>query len=795
MFYNKKFWTYLLLMSLLALVGSQCGGSSPPSAALNGDPPLEQVSFHLQGQEAATYFRQGNYYRSQREYAKAIEAYNRAIALDPQYAAAYFGRAYTYHLIGEYEAAIAGYEQVIELDANYAVAYNNLAYLYADGLETNLMEAKDLALRALELEGNGQYRSTYLDTLGWVYYKSGMLDEAYVTLKEAIALESENLEIMAHWETVAAAWQAGSGGGAAYQIIIDGSGHTEGPLPVVFYALTDPSGKDVYPLGEGAFSLFGLYDSGSTKVRINGFPPPNRITGANWGNSDTGHLKLTEVRTVNLRLNGLNRRQADGSIPIGQPGTGFDPQIEVGNIAVKPENVNVSLIGAPVVNQIVAQIDYTTMVTDSPTGVSGPYMDFFWPGDTAIPTPDVALQLEPAGNLVSTDGATAGRRYWLRNVVFQQNGHTVSDQSGEYNFFFDTGTTVTLVNNRMAATLGLPFSAGEFNCFGGVNNGYVIDSVTMLGANGFYRVNHASVCWQDNQITTGDAVIGSNFFDQVQIMLDGPGNSLGVSGPGQYGDWPEAFPPPAEDTPKTPCDGVEVAGACWYLGGDSAPCDSVCVAHGGYDEATRTYTGSDGSPDQCRAVLQALQLPIDNFFETTQGGLGCFVIQNTSGNYFGYWDQRPTTAAATYSVPGRQRVCACGVSGRQSNVLEYAVDDEAEGQAPDLRRLAISYNNNTVDVTLDFHTDQTVIGEGNFVYLYGANRDMIRFNPTTFTLARDSEGDGHFEQNLYSGTVTHLSATSIRLTIPAQYLPDISQKKVWAYMMSSQDQTPDLFVQ
>jgi hypothetical protein len=107
------------------------------------------------------------------------------------------------------------------------------------------------------------------------------------------------------------------------------------------------------------------------------------------------------------------------------------------------------------------------------------------------------------------------------------------------------------------------------------------------------------------------------------------------------------------------CGGVEVGGYCWYLGADSVSCDAVCNSHGGYHEATRSFSGSDGSPSSCRSILDAMGLPIDDFYETKQGGIGCFVIPNTRGNYFGYWDDVPTSSSATYVTPGRRRICAC----------------------------------------------------------------------------------------------------------------------------------------
>jgi len=316
------------------------------------------------------------------------------------------------------------------------------------------------------------------------------------------------------------------------QIVVDGSGHLYGPLPVIFYALTALDGIDIYPLGDDAFSLFGLYDSGSTKVRINNLYPPNRVSGPNWNNSDAGHLKLTGVETVNLRLNGVNERRSDGSIPIGPLGSGNEPQVDVPKLAVMPDEVDVTLIGAPVVNQLIAVIDYTTLVTDQAmeyagTGVRPPSMYLYWPQEVK-PTPGISLKLESFGNLVSAD-ATPGYRYWLRDVDFQHGNSVANDQLMKFDYLFDTGTTMTLINDRVASSLALSSAEADFDCFGKTGAGYYLDSVTMHGFEGSYTIKNAAVCWAQDKIATGDAVIGSNFFDQVQIIVDGPGNILGIS--------------------------------------------------------------------------------------------------------------------------------------------------------------------------------------------------------------------------------------------------------------------------
>lgn len=652
------------------------------------------------------------------------------------------------------------------------------------------------------------------------------------------------------------------------EIVVDGSGHMYGPLPVIFYALTALDGMDIYPLGDGAFSLFALYDSGSTKVRINNLFPPNRVSGSNWDNSDAGHLKISGVETVNLRLNGVNERRSDGSIPMGPPESGNEAQVDVPKVAVMPEEVDVSLIGAPVVNQLIAVIDYTALLTDPAieyvgTGVYPPTVNLYWPNEVK-PTPGLSLKLEPFGNLVSAD-ATPGYRYWLRDIDFHHGNSVANDLLREFNYLFDTGTTMTIISDQVANVLQLSSAEADFDCFGKAGAGHYLDSVTMYGVDGRYTVKNAAVCWAQDKIGTGDAVIGSNFFDQVQIIVDGPGNMLGISEAGkevvihqeaekppeaeappveqpkevqpprvdlppggfegvvmeqgtgrkiegavisfvsedgsvkkevqsgqngyyqvelpisrytvsawhddylpfstgsgfyivpssqlQYGDITMEPKPKPEDIPvggfqgvvvdsasgagiagaliiferedgayrqdtqsdasgnyqinlpagrfwvtashgdyetystrpgffvlpgpgmqvgnifmkpkqgssggTTGCGGVQVGGFCWYFGADSASCDDVCSSHGGYHDATRSFAGSDGSPVSCRNVLDAMGLVVDDFYETKQGGIGCFALRNTKGNYIGYWDDVPTTSSGTYGVPGRQRICAC----------------------------------------------------------------------------------------------------------------------------------------
>ena len=50
------------------------------------------------------------------KYQEAIEAYTKAIELDPKYAVAYYGRGLIYVVLGDYRQAIRDYDKAIELD-------------------------------------------------------------------------------------------------------------------------------------------------------------------------------------------------------------------------------------------------------------------------------------------------------------------------------------------------------------------------------------------------------------------------------------------------------------------------------------------------------------------------------------------------------------------------------------------------------------------------------------------------------------------------------------------------------
>ena len=84
------------------------------------------------------------------------------------------------------DAAVDNYRKALAQDANATFAANNLAWLYAVYGKGNMDEAVRLAQSAVQT--NPEVPS-FVDTLGWVYYKKGLYAAAAEQLKKAVSVD------------------------------------------------------------------------------------------------------------------------------------------------------------------------------------------------------------------------------------------------------------------------------------------------------------------------------------------------------------------------------------------------------------------------------------------------------------------------------------------------------------------------------------------------------------------------------------------------------------------------------
>ncbi|MHB8533831.1 MAG: tetratricopeptide repeat protein [Sulfuricaulis sp.] len=104
----------------------------------------------------------------------------KAIPDDPQLS---MGLAGMYERNKNYDKAIATYERILDKQPGNDIAANNLASLLLDHStdSKSLKRAKELAVR---FESSTQ--PAFLDTLGWMYYRSGDMDKAIGVLEKVV---------------------------------------------------------------------------------------------------------------------------------------------------------------------------------------------------------------------------------------------------------------------------------------------------------------------------------------------------------------------------------------------------------------------------------------------------------------------------------------------------------------------------------------------------------------------------------------------------------------------------------
>ena len=117
-----------------------------------------------------------------------------ALARIPEDRQLQFTRAAALERLGRSDEAASLFQSLIDRDPSDAASANYLGYSWADRGE-NLEDALTLITRAVAIEPENP---AYLDSLGWVYYRLGDLDQAEYWLRKAVGLEAGDGTILAH---------------------------------------------------------------------------------------------------------------------------------------------------------------------------------------------------------------------------------------------------------------------------------------------------------------------------------------------------------------------------------------------------------------------------------------------------------------------------------------------------------------------------------------------------------------------------------------------------------------------
>jgi predicted Zn-dependent protease len=131
----------------------------------------------------------------------------------PAAKAARFLLGAAYERTGKREEAVAEFRRLLGADPEYHAALNYLGYMFAERGE-HLDEARKLVERAVALEPDN---GAYVDSLGWVYFRLGLLEDARATLERATRLEITDGTVEEHLGDVYGALGQPERASAAYR--------------------------------------------------------------------------------------------------------------------------------------------------------------------------------------------------------------------------------------------------------------------------------------------------------------------------------------------------------------------------------------------------------------------------------------------------------------------------------------------------------------------------------------------------------------------------------------------------
>jgi arylsulfatase A-like enzyme/Tfp pilus assembly protein PilF len=154
----------------------------------------------------------GNEHSRRGEFSSALDAFQRALALNPDYELAVTNMANTYRAMGRDEDALVGYRRVLELDPRSATAHQAIAQIFVD--QNKLDEAQAELNRALALQPE---MAAARNTLGALLLKRGKPEEGEREIRAALEKNAQlplahfNLALVAEgrgdWSAAVAEYQ------------------------------------------------------------------------------------------------------------------------------------------------------------------------------------------------------------------------------------------------------------------------------------------------------------------------------------------------------------------------------------------------------------------------------------------------------------------------------------------------------------------------------------------------------------------------------------------------------------
>lgn len=134
--------------------------------------------------EILHHFNSGVALYHQKEFSKAIQAYQKVIQLDPAHVEAYNNLGIIYQALGEMERAFEAFQKSIEINPKYEKGYNNLGILLF--LKGRYEQAQEVFEKGLAINPNNV--DSYLH-LGILFKKKGEWEKAIESYQKALGIQ------------------------------------------------------------------------------------------------------------------------------------------------------------------------------------------------------------------------------------------------------------------------------------------------------------------------------------------------------------------------------------------------------------------------------------------------------------------------------------------------------------------------------------------------------------------------------------------------------------------------------
>jgi tetratricopeptide (TPR) repeat protein len=143
----------------------------------------ERKKEHSSTLDALRHFNSGVTFYNQKEFAKAIQAYRKAIELDPTNFEAYNNLGILYQMLGDTKSALTAYQKSTDTNPMYEKGYNNLGLLFL--LEGHYEEALEVFQKVLGINANNI--ESHIN-LGVLFKKQGQWEKAIECYQKALAI-------------------------------------------------------------------------------------------------------------------------------------------------------------------------------------------------------------------------------------------------------------------------------------------------------------------------------------------------------------------------------------------------------------------------------------------------------------------------------------------------------------------------------------------------------------------------------------------------------------------------------